>query len=375
MIRFEDIQETVQRHHPDTDLEILRKAYIFSAVEHKGQVRASGEPYLVHPLEVAAILAEMRMDPICVAVGLLHDVLEDTLTTPERLLEYFGPDVLHIVEGVTKISKIPFATTEERQAETYRKMLLAMVDDIRVILVKLADRLHNMRTLQHLPEDRQQRISRETLDIYAPIAGRLGMAKVKNELEDLAFRYLDPAAYEALAARVAERRERAAAFVEKIRTTVAEKLRSAGVEARIEGRIKRLHSIQQKLKRQKIDLEQVYDFVALRVLVDGVPDCYAALGRPAQHLAPGARGGSRTSSPCPARTATSPCTPPSSRRTATPSRCRSAPTRCTASPRRASPPTGSTRRAAPGSTRTTTRSPGCGSCSSGSRRSRTPTSS
>jgi GTP pyrophosphokinase len=278
MIRFEDIQETVERHHPDADLEILRKAYVFSALEHKGQVRASGEPYLVHPLEVAAILAEMRMDPVCVAVGLLHDVLEDTLTTPERLLEYFSPDVLHIVEGVTKISKMPFATTEERQAETYRKMLLAMVDDIRVILVKLADRLHNMRTLQHLPEDRQQRISRETLDIYAPIAGRLGMAKVKNELEDLAFRHLDPPGYEALAARVAERRERAAAFVEKIRTTVADKLRSAGVEAQIEGRIKRLHSIQQKLKRQKIDLEQVYDFVALRVLVNGVPDCYAALG-------------------------------------------------------------------------------------------------
>jgi guanosine-3',5'-bis(diphosphate) 3'-pyrophosphohydrolase len=278
MIRFEDIQDTVQRHHPDADLEILRKAYIFSAVEHKGQVRASGEPYLVHPLEVAAILAEMRMDPVCVAVGLLHDVLEDTLTTPERLLEYFGPDTLHIVEGVTKISKIPFATTEERQAETYRKMLLAMVDDIRVILVKLADRLHNMRTLQHLPEDRQQRISRETLDIYAPIAGRLGMAKVKNELEDIAFRYLDPQGYESLAARVAERRQRASAFVDKIRSTVEEKLRAAGVEAEIEGRIKRLHSIQQKLKRQRIDLEQVYDFVALRVLVRSVPDCYAALG-------------------------------------------------------------------------------------------------
>jgi GTP pyrophosphokinase len=278
MIRFEDIQDTVQRHHPDADLDVLRRAYVFSAVEHKGQVRASGEPYLVHPLEVAAILAEMRMDPICVAVGLLHDVLEDTLTTPERLDEYFGKDVLHIVEGVTKISKIPFATTEERQAETYRKMLLAMVDDIRVILVKLADRLHNMRTLQHLPEERRQRISRETLDIYAPIAGRLGMAKVKNELEDLAFRYLDPAAYSTLAAKVEERRQRAAAFVEKIRTTVTEKLAAAGVEARIEGRIKRLHSIQQKLRRQRIDLDQVYDFVALRVLVDTVPDCYAALG-------------------------------------------------------------------------------------------------
>src|SRR5512134_3173918 len=278
MIRFEDIQETVEQHHPDADLEILRKAYIFSAVEHKGQVRASGEPYLVHPLEVAAVLAEMRMDPICVAVGLLHDVLEDTLTTPEKVQEYFGSDVLHIVEGVTKISKIPFATTEERQAETYRKMLLAMVDDIRVILVKLADRLHNMRTLQHLPEERRQRISRETLDIYAPIAGRLGMAKVKNELEDLAFQYLDPGGYKTLAARVQERRQAASQFIERIRSTVAEKLRSAGIAATVEGRIKRLHSIQQKLKRQRIDLEQVYDFVALRVLVETVPDCYAALG-------------------------------------------------------------------------------------------------
>ena len=278
MIRFEDIQETVQRHHPDADLEILRKAYIFSAVEHKGQLRASGEPYLVHPLEVAAVLAEMRMDPICVAVGLLHDVLEDTLTTPERLQEYFGPDVLHIVEGVTKISQIPFATSEERQAETYRKMLLAMVDDIRVILVKLADRLHNMRTLQHLPQERQKRIARETLDIYAPIAGRLGMAKIKNELEDLAFRYIDPKVYEHLAQQVEERRQQAAAFIEKIRAVVDQKLRAAGIEATIEGRIKRLHSIQQKLGRQKIDLDQVYDFVALRVLVDTVADCYAALG-------------------------------------------------------------------------------------------------
>jgi guanosine-3',5'-bis(diphosphate) 3'-pyrophosphohydrolase len=278
MIRFEDIQETVQRHHPDADADILRKAYIFSAMEHKGQVRASGEPYLIHPLEVASILAEMRMDPVCVAVGLLHDVLEDTLTTPERLLEYFGPDVLHIVEGVTKISKIPYATSEERQAETYRKMLLAMVDDIRVILVKLADRLHNMRTLQHLPEDRRQRIARETLDIYAPLAGRLGMSKIKNELEELAFQYTDPPTYKALAAKVEERRQAAFAFIEKIKTTVGEKLRAGGIEAEIEGRIKRLHSIQQKLKRQRIELDQVYDFVALRVLVRTIPDCYAALG-------------------------------------------------------------------------------------------------
>jgi GTP pyrophosphokinase len=278
MIRFEDIYDTVKRHHPEADLEVLRKAYIFSAVEHKGQTRASGEPYLVHPLEVAALLADMRMDPICVAVGLLHDVLEDTLTEPERLKEYFGPDVLHIVEGVTKIGKIPFSTSEERQAENYRKMLLAMVDDVRVILVKLADRLHNMRTLQYLPEERRVRISRETMDIYAPLAGRLGMSKIKNELEDLSFQYLEPAGYKDLASRVGERRKQATDFIEKIRATVAEKLQGAGIEATVEGRIKRLHSIHQKLRRQRIELDQVYDFVALRVLVAGVPDCYAALG-------------------------------------------------------------------------------------------------
>src|ERR1044071_5066291 len=171
MIRFEDIYETVRQHHPGADLELLRKAYIFSAVEHKGQTRASGEPYLVHPLEVAAILADMRMDPACVTVGLLHDVLEDTLTEPDRIKEYFGEDVLHIVEGVTKISKIPFSTSEERQAENFRKLLLAMVDDIRVILIKLADRLHNMRTLRYLPEDRRVRISPAIMEISPPLAG------------------------------------------------------------------------------------------------------------------------------------------------------------------------------------------------------------
>ena len=278
MIRFEDIQETVEKHHPDADLEILRKAYIFSAVEHKGQVRASGEPYLVHPLEVAAILAEMRMDPICVAVGLLHDVLEDTLTTPERLQEYFGPDVLHIVEGVTKISQIPFATSEERQAETYRKMLLAMVDDIRVILVKLADRLHNMRTLQHLPEDRQKRIARETLDIYAPIAGRLGMAKIKNELEDLAFRYIDKPAYDALAQQVEDRRKQSAAFIEKIRGGGRPEPARGGNRGADRGphQAPALDPAEAQAPahrpRPGLRLRRA------RILVGSVADCYAALG-------------------------------------------------------------------------------------------------
>jgi GTP diphosphokinase / guanosine-3',5'-bis(diphosphate) 3'-diphosphatase len=277
-IRFEDIYETVRKHHPSADLELLRKAYIFSAVEHKGQTRASGEPYLIHPLEVAAILAEMRMDPACVAVGLLHDVLEDTLTDPERIKEYFGDDVLHMVEGVTKISKIPFSSSEERQAENFRKLLLAMVDDVRVILVKLADRLHNMRTLQYLPEERRVRIARETMDIYAPLAGRLGMSKIKNELEDLAFQYLEPEVYKELTARVEEKRAWALAFIEKVKATLGEKLQAGGLEASVEGRTKRLYSIQQKLRRQRIELDQVYDFVALRVVVKTIPDCYAVLG-------------------------------------------------------------------------------------------------
>src|SRR4029450_13325475 len=239
MIRFEDIYETVGRHHPEADLEVMRKACIFSAVEHKGQTRASGEPYLVHPLEVAAILAEMRVDPACVAGGLLHDVLEDTLTDADRLREYFGADVLHIVEGVTKISKIPFSSSEERQAENFRKLLLAMVDDVRVILVKLADRLHNMRTLQYLPEERRVRIARETMDIYAPLAGRLGMSRIKNELEDLSFQYLEPEVYKDLATRVEEKRKRATEVIGKITATVSEKLVAAGLQATLEGRIKR----------------------------------------------------------------------------------------------------------------------------------------
>ena len=278
MTPFEHVYQSVRRNHPGADLQVLRKAYLFSAIEHRGQRRASGEPYLVHPLEVAAILAEMRMDPACVAVGLLHDVLEDTLTEPEKLKAHFGADVLHIVEGVTKISKIPFSTAEEHQAENYRKMLLAMVDDIRVILVKLADRLHNMRTLRFLPEDRQRRIARETMDIYAPLAGRLGMSKVKNELEELSFQYIDPDNYQQLADQVESRRDRSIALIERLKATLAEKLTAAGLSSTVDGRIKRLYSIDQKLKKQRIELDQVYDFVALRVLVDTIPDCYAALG-------------------------------------------------------------------------------------------------
>jgi GTP pyrophosphokinase len=279
MIRFEDLFEKVRAYSPEADLELLRRAYVFSALEHKGQVRHSGEPYLIHPLEVADILADMKLDVVCVAAGLLHDVVEDTLTTIERIRETFGHDVAHIVEGVTKISAISFSSSEERQVENFRKMLLAMVDDIRVILVKLADRLHNMRTLQHMSDDRRVRTAQETLDIYSPIANRLGMAKVKNELEELAFQHLEPTGYQSLKTRVEERRRVTEGVIENLLTEIRTKLQDAQIPViRIDGRIKRLYSIWLKLKRQKIDLDQVYDFVALRIVTQSVKDCYAALG-------------------------------------------------------------------------------------------------
>src|SRR6187401_657109 len=220
MIRFEDLIEKVRASNPEADIELLRRAYVFSAFEHKGQVRHSGEPYLVHPLEVADLLADMKLDVVAIAAGLLHDIVEDTKTPIERIQELFGKEVAHVVEGVTKLSGLQFASSEERQAESFRKMLLAMVDDIRVILVKLADRLHNMRTLNHLPEDRRVKIAQETRDIYAPIANRLGMSKVKNELEELSFRYLEPQTYEALRAKVDARRRATEGLIEELKKTV-----------------------------------------------------------------------------------------------------------------------------------------------------------
>src|SRR5579884_3277875 len=207
MIRFEDLLEKVRAYSPDADVELLRRAYVFSAFEHRGQVRHSGEPYLIHPLAVADFLADMKLDVVAVAAGLLHDVVEDTLTSIDRIRELFGSEVAHVVEGVTKIGAIPFSSSEERQAENFRKMLLAMVDDIRVILVKLADRLHNMRTLRHLPPDRQRAVALETMEIYAPLAHRLGMGKMRGELEDLAFSFLEPDAYQEVKKAVESRRK------------------------------------------------------------------------------------------------------------------------------------------------------------------------
>ena len=278
MIRFEDLEEKVQRYHPEADLELLRKAYVFSAREHKGQIRLSGEPYLSHPLKVAHILAEMKLDVACVSVGLLHDVVEDTLTSLDTIREYFGEDIAHLVDGVTKISQIQFASRQEKQAENFRKLLLAMVDDIRVILVKLADRLHNLNTLQYLPAKKRKIIAQETLNIYVPIAHRLGMAKLRGELGDLAFQYLDPGAFQNVSAQVEKRRANSHEFSQEVMKAMQERFREQNIEAEMKSRIKGIYSTYQKMKRQKISIDQVYDFIAIRVLVDTVRDCYTVLG-------------------------------------------------------------------------------------------------
>ena len=278
LTKFRDLMRRMQESRPQDDLTIIKKAYDYSLKHHEGQSRASGEPYLVHPLEVALVLAEMKMDPVAVAAGLLHDSVEDTSVTIVDIRKEFGEQVAHIVEGVTKISKIDFATREEQQAENLRKMMLAMVDDIRVVLIKLADRLHNMRTLEHLDPERQRKIAEETLEIYAPIAHRLGMGKIRGELEDLGFRFLDPGGYEQVAKAVDARRKEGEAFLAKMQVIIVDKLKEAGIQARVESRIKRLSSIHKKLQRQHIAIDQVYDLFAMRVITRSLQDCYAVLG-------------------------------------------------------------------------------------------------
>ncbi|HTA41701.1 MAG TPA: bifunctional (p)ppGpp synthetase/guanosine-3',5'-bis(diphosphate) 3'-pyrophosphohydrolase [Bryobacteraceae bacterium] len=268
----------VREARPKDDLAPIEKAYFFAAQYHAGQLRSSGEPYMSHPTAVAAILAGMRMDVVSIETGLLHDIVEDTSVTSADIQKSFGEEVARCVDGVTKLSKINFFSAEDRQAENYRKMLLAMVNDIRVIIVKLADRLHNMRTLGFLSPERQERISRETLEIYAPIAHRLGMGKIRGELEDLAFRYLDPEAFAEISKSIESERAANEEYLERMRRTLEAELRRQGIPARVEARVKRAYSVYQKLKKQKISLDQVYDLLALRIITDSVKNCYGALG-------------------------------------------------------------------------------------------------
>src|SRR6516164_2677460 len=276
--RFRDLLRKIRLYRPNDDLGLVKKAYEFSLHHHQGQKRASGEPYLVHPLEVASVLADMRLDTTAIAAGLLHDSIEDTDVTVDDIRNEFGEQIAHIVEGVTKISKIEFASQEEQQAESVRKMVLAMVDDIRVVMIKLADRLHNMRTLEHLAPDRQVKIARETQEIYAPIAHRLGMGKIRGELEDLAFQYVDPIAYNQVKSAIESRRKEGEAFLDHVHKVIEQKLRENNIEARVEARIKRIYSIWQKLQRQHISVDQIYDMMALRIITNSVNDCYAVLG-------------------------------------------------------------------------------------------------
>ena len=276
--RLEELLEKLRINRPSEDPWMVRRAYEIAAERHRDQLRSSGDPYLSHLLEVAHILADMRLDATTLTAALLHDAIEDTEYPVSRIEERFGADVAHLVEGVTKIGRLNMMAPETRQAENVRKMLLAMVNDVRVVLVKLADRLHNMRTLEYLEPARQQRIARETLDIYAPIAHRLGMSVVRGELEDLAFRYLEPEGFLALQKEVSDKAPVHKKFLEEVQATIQTKLVESGIPAELEARVKGLYSLHRKMLRQETGLDQVYDLLAVRVVTDSERSCYAALG-------------------------------------------------------------------------------------------------
>ncbi len=278
MIRFEAIRDRVRAYQPEADFDLLRAAYVVAAQAHQGQVRLSGEPYLNHPLEVAGILADLKLDIVSVACGLLHDVVEDTKVTNDDLERRFGKDVSRVIDGLTKLSRVEFSSAEANQAENVRKMIIAMTDDTRVILIKLADRLHNMRTLDFLREEKRQRIATETLDVYAPIAGRLGIGRIEAELQDLALRHLEPQTYKVLDTRVKAKKRWAEDFIRDLSKTLKRELQAEEIPGELSGRTKSIYSIYRKMHRQQIELDQMYDFIALRLVTDTVPHCYTALG-------------------------------------------------------------------------------------------------
>ncbi|HYA95664.1 MAG TPA: RelA/SpoT family protein, partial [Terriglobales bacterium] len=276
--RFEELVARVTQQRPGSDPELLRRAFEFAAEQHRGQLRQSGEPYMTHPLEVAHLLADMRLDVTALCAALLHDVVEDTKIPIEQIRERFGEEVARLVAGVTKISRLDLRAPETRQAENVRKVLLAMVDDVRVVLVKLADRLHNMRTLEFLPVEKQQRIARETLDIYSPIAHRLGMGLIRHELEDRAFRSLEPEAALELEKRVALKSKTHEKFLAEVQQMIRDTMLENGIPAEVQGRVKGLFSLHTKIEKQQRPLDQIYDLLAVRVITDTVRNCYAALG-------------------------------------------------------------------------------------------------
>ncbi len=281
MLRLNDILDRVAQYHPDPDLDIIKKAYVYSAKVHQGQTRKSGEPYLVHPLEVAGVLAQLKLDEASIVTGLLHDTIEDTLTTLEDLTELFGAEVAQLVDGVTKLSQFSASANvsqEEKQAENFRKMIVAMARDIRVILVKLADRTHNMRTLGHMVPEKQKRIAQETLDIYAPLANRLGISWIKQELEDMSFKYLRTAEYEELREKVEKKKKASEKYVEEVKDILQKKLAENNLQFEVQGRFKHLYSIARKMRAQGVDFDQIHDVIAFRLIMSSMPACYEALG-------------------------------------------------------------------------------------------------
>ena len=277
-VTIDAILESVKRYQPNADTDLIRRAYELADAAHKGQKRVSGEDYIIHPLAVAKILTDLQIDDITISAAILHDVVEDTTHTLDEMRELFGDEVAMLIDGVTKLGRIQYKSKEEQQLESYRKMFLAMAKDIRVIMIKLADRLHNMRTLKYMREDKQKRIARETIEIYAPLANRLGISNVKWELEDLCLRYLDPKAYYDLVESVKQKRQERQAFIDEAHEQIVEKLEEAHITAEIQGRAKHFYSIYKKMKRDQKDISEIYDLSALRVLVDSVKDCYGVLG-------------------------------------------------------------------------------------------------
>jgi GTP diphosphokinase / guanosine-3',5'-bis(diphosphate) 3'-diphosphatase len=289
MMRQYELVERVLAYHPRADEALLNRAYVYAMKAHGNQKRASGDPYFSHPLEVAAILTELRLDDATIATALLHDTIEDTTATREEIDRQFGPEIGALVEGLTKIKKLDLVTKQAQQAENFRKLLLAISSDIRVLLVKLADRLHNMRTLEHMAADKRRRIAEETLEIYAPLAGRMGMQWLREELEDLSFRWIDPAAYHTVIDKLAVIRKKNEGLIEEIRTALSDKLKQRGLTSDVSGREKKPYSIWRKMERKQISLEQLSDIYAFRVIVPATEDCYRAIGvvHTTWHVVPG----------------------------------------------------------------------------------------
>jgi GTP diphosphokinase / guanosine-3',5'-bis(diphosphate) 3'-diphosphatase len=278
VLQVENLVERVQSYHPAADVDLVRRAYHYSEWAHREQTRKSGDPYFIHPASVAEIIADLRLDTASVCAGLLHDVVEDTLASVGDIEREFGPEVATLVDGVTKLGKINFTSKEDRQAESFRKMVVAMAQDIRVLLIKLCDRLDNMRTLQHMKPDAQERIARETMEIYAPLANRLGIQRIKSELEDLAFAYLDQDTFRDITSKLAKSQKERERYLEGVCKTISARLAEAGFPADVQGRAKHIYSVYRKMKAQQCDYEQVYDVIAFRICVESVSDCYAVLG-------------------------------------------------------------------------------------------------